>query len=130
AVADKPAAKTRIVLRDGTAYTFVLGKRMKDFGILQIEGQPEIWKIQGFTYDALARELKELKREDAKTQAPPDATHQEEVKTTAPTVEPAKTPDVVAPPPREEIPDAPPPATKEQLEKLKPKAPPAVLKSE
>lgn len=127
---DKPAAKTRVVLRDGTAYAFLLGKRMKEFGILQVEGQPEVWKIQPFTYDAFAREFKDLKKEDTKTQAPPDGTHPPEVKTTAPSVEPAKTPDAVAPPPREEIPDAPPPATKEQLEKLKPKAPPAVLKSE
>lgn len=127
---DKPVAKTRIVLRDGTAHTFVLGKRAKEFGILQVEGQPEVWKIQPFTYDALARELKDLKKEDSKTQAPPDEAHPPEAKTTAPPVEPAKTPDVVAPPPREEIPDAPPPATKEQLEKLKPKAPPAVLKTE
>lgn len=118
-----PQVRTRIIVRDGKTVTFLLGKRFETFGIMQIEGEPEAWKIEPFTYDSFAQPLDKLKKENlgADASQPVPATPK-----------PPEVPAVPDPPVpvREEIPDAPPPATPAQLEQRKPKPPPAVLKTE
>jgi len=94
---DRPVAKLRIQLRDGTAYKLILGKLLDEYGILQLEGQPEVWKIDAFYHKAFSRVLKELKQEAQIDHAP------------APEVKPVLPAVPVAPPiVRQEIPDPPP----------------------
>lgn len=120
-----PRVRTRIVVRDGKSITFLLGKRFETFGILQVEGEPEAWKIEPFTYDSFVQPLERLKKEDLGAGANPNQASPAVLK-------PPEVPAIPEPavPVRTEIPDAPPPATPAQLEQRKPKPPPAVLKTE
>ncbi|MCW8132232.1 MAG: hypothetical protein KIS92_17930 [Planctomycetota bacterium] len=126
---DPPTAKTRVVLRDGTAYTFILGAVIKDAegketGLVKLEGEPDVWKIEGFTHHALCPTLAALKKEtpggEAKTAESPETKTPEphEPKPNIPEAPPVE---------REVIPDAPPPAAPEKTQKTQ--APPAVLQN-
>lgn len=60
---DKPTAKTRFVLKDGTTYTLIFGKVADNFVVLQLEGQPESWKIEKYNFETLTKPLDKLKKE-------------------------------------------------------------------
>jgi hypothetical protein len=73
----------------------VLGKLLNEFGILKLEGQPEVWKIDTFYYKTFSRTFKDLKQEE-KAEAP--------AVPVKPDVRVAEPPPIV----RQEIPDPPP----------------------
>ncbi len=58
-----PSAKTTLTLKDGTQYTFLFGKIEKDYAIMQLEGKPEVWKIERFNYEGLVKPLSKLKKD-------------------------------------------------------------------
>lgn len=128
-----PAAKTRVVLRDGTAYTFIFGALIKsddgkETGLLKVEGASDVWKIEGFTYHALCPTLADLKKENPAGDVKTAEKTLPENKTSGPDVSTPKVPIPEPPPPeREVIPDAPPAAPEKEK---KGQAPPAVLKAQ
>ena len=60
---DNPTAKTRLTLKDGATHTLIFGKVADDYVVMQMEGKPEIWKIEKYTYESFTKPLDKLKKE-------------------------------------------------------------------
>ena len=67
---DKPAAKVKVRVKDGSEFGLIFGKVDPAEVIVQVEGRPDPYKIDKYIYDALTQDLGELKKKDADAPAP------------------------------------------------------------
>ncbi len=61
---DKPTAKVKVRLKDGSEHTLVFGKVDNQDVILQVEGRSDPYKIDKYVYDALVQNAADLKKKD------------------------------------------------------------------
>jgi hypothetical protein len=78
---DKPAAKAKLRLKDGTEYNLVFGKVDAQDVFLQIEGRPDPYKIDKYVYDAIVQKFADLKKKDT---VEPDKNKPDQHSTAAP----------------------------------------------
>ena len=107
---DKPTAKTRLVLKDGAAYTLVFGKVVDDakdtsksYVVMQVEGKPEVWKIEKYNYESLTKPVDKLKKEEKKDETKAGEKKEEPAKKD----EPAKKEEPPIPPIPDKVKDEP-----------------------
>jgi hypothetical protein len=136
---DKPAAKVKLRLKDGTEHSIIFGKVDPSEVFVQVEGRPDPYKIDKYIFDALTQDAGELKKKEAAETAP----HPDGMPPMPPTppgvgnTPPHPGAQHPAPAPREANPDAikrasppvvVPPAVPLPPEVKKPALPPAVVK--
>ncbi len=67
---DKPIAKVKLRLKDGTEHTFTFGKAEGDDVVMSVSGKPDPYKVYKYVYDNVNKDLKK-KDEDKKEPGDP-----------------------------------------------------------
>jgi hypothetical protein len=67
---DKPIAKVKLRLKDGTEHTFTFGKAEGDDVVMSVSGKPDPYKVYKYVYDNVNKDLKK-KDDDKKDPADP-----------------------------------------------------------
>jgi hypothetical protein len=114
---DKPQAKVKVVLKDGTEHTLTFGKAEGDDILVSVAGKPDPYKVYKYVFESLTKDLKkkeEEKKDDKKAETPAPKADEKN----------ADAPKAVQ---KVEAPIPPPPPAKIEAN-TKPALPPAVVK--